>query len=210
MPRWRGPRRDERSRMKPRFGTVVSLAALFAFLLLFATLVTQGFAPLWRTSAGQHALNRWLQFRAHVPKGAAMARTGQPLPRIELEDLQGARIPLPAAYLGKPLVITLWATWCGPCLREIPMLDALAARNSVRVVGVAWDEAADVRAFVERRPPGYQVLLSPPTRANATTFGNPSGVLPYTLLVDAGGRVVRQHVGQFQSADELAEWAEAD
>ena len=193
--------------MKPRFGTVVSLAALFAFLLLFATLVTQGFAPLWRTSAGQQVLNRWLQFRAQVPKGAAMARVGQPLPRIELEDLHGARIPLPAAYLGKPLVINLWATWCGPCLRELPMLDALAARGTVRVVGVAWDEAADVRAFVARRPPGYPVLLSPPTRANATAFGDPSGVLPYTLLVDADGRVLRQHVGPFRDDDALSGWA---
>ncbi|MGG6462049.1 TlpA family protein disulfide reductase [Solilutibacter silvestris] len=196
--------------MKPRFGTIVSLAAIFASLLLFVTLVTQGFAPLWRTSIGQHMLNRWLQFRAHVPEGAVMARNGEPLPKMELPDLQGARIPLPAAYLGKPLLINVWATWCGPCLHEMPMLESLASRGTTRVVGVAWDEADDVRAFVQRRPLGYPVLLAEPTKANATLLGDPSSVLPYTLLVDAGGRVVRQHVGPFQSADELAEWARID
>jgi len=196
--------------MKPRFGTIVSAAAIFASLLLFATLVTQGFAPLWRTSIGQHALNRWLQFRAHVPEGAAMARSGEPLPRIELPDLQGARISLPGAYLGKPVVINLWATWCGPCLREMPMLVDLARAGNVRVVGVAWDGAEDVRAFLHTGPTKYPMLLAEPTSANATLFGNPSGVLPYTLLVDAGGRVVRQHVGPFQNAGELAEWAKID
>lgn len=193
--------------MKPRFGTIVVFAAVFASALLFATLVTQGFAPLWRTEIGQRALNRWLQLRADVPKDAVMARSGQALPRIELPDLQGARIPLPEAYLGKPLLINLWATWCGPCLREMPALDALAATHAVRVVGVAWDEAADVRDFVQRRPPGYPVLLAAPTKANATLFGNPSGVLPYTLLVDARGTVVRQHIGPFESADALKVWA---
>ncbi|MBS0216785.1 MAG: TlpA family protein disulfide reductase [Proteobacteria bacterium] len=196
--------------MKPRFATIVSAAAIFASALLFVTLVTQGFAPLWRTSIGQHMLNRWLQFRAHVPEGAVMARTGEPLPNMELPDLQGARIPMPSAYLGKPVVINLWATWCGPCLREMPMLESLAATGSARVVGVAWDEADDVRAFVQRQPPGYPVLLAEPTKANATLLGNPSGVLPYTLLVDAGGRVVRQHVGQFQSAEELANWTKLE
>lgn len=196
--------------MKPRFGTVVSLAAIFACALLFATLVTQGFAPLWRTEFGQRALNRWLQFRAGVPKDAAMARTGAPLPRIELPDLQGARIALPDAYLGKPAVINLWATWCGPCLREMPLLVDLARAGNVRVVGVAWDEAEDVRAFLHDGPTQYPMLLAAPTRANATLFGDPSGVLPYTVLVDAGGRVVRQHVGPFQSADELAAWARID
>lgn len=196
--------------MKPRFGTIVMAAAIFASALLFATLVTQGFAPLWRTEIGQRALNRWLQMRAPVAKGAAMARSGEALPRIELPDLQGARIPLPQAYLGKPLLINLWATWCGPCLREMPALDALAATHSVRVVGVAWDEAADVRDFVQRRPPGYPVLLAEPTRDNATVFGNPAGVLPYTLLVDARGMVLRQHIGPFESADALKVWAKIE
>lgn len=196
--------------MKPRFGTIVSLAAIFASLLLFVTLVTQGFAPLWRTSIGQSMLNRWLQFRAHVPEGAAMARNGEPLPKMELSDLQGARISLPAAYLGKPLLINVWATWCGPCLREMPILESLAASGSTRVVGVAWDQADDVRAFVQRRPLGYPVLLTEPTKANATLLGDPSGVLPYTLLVDAGGRVVRQHVGPFENANDLTKWVAED
>ncbi|PNS09142.1 TlpA family protein disulfide reductase [Solilutibacter silvestris] len=193
-----------------RFGTIILLALVFASALLFATLVTQGFAPLWRTQIGQQALDRWLRFRAHVPEGTPMARAGEALPQVELADLQGARIPLPAAYLGKPLLINLWATWCGPCLREMPLLDALSASGTTRVVGVAWDEAADVRAFVQQRAPGYPVLLATPTKANATLFGDPSGVLPYTVLVDGKGRVVRQHVGPFESADELAAWVKVD
>lgn len=196
--------------MKPRFGTIVSAAAIFAGALLFATLVTQGFTPLWRTEIGQHLLNRWLQSRADVPAGAVMARSGEPLPKMELTDLQGARIPLPDAYLGKPVVINLWATWCGPCLREMPLLVDLARAGNVRVVGVAWDEADAVRAFVHDGPTKYPMLLAEPTKANAILFGNPSGVLPYTLLVDAGGKVIRQHIGPFQSADELAKWTNVD
>lgn len=134
---------------------------------------------------------------------------GAPIPAVTLVDPTGESLDL-TSLKGKPLLINLWATWCGPCLREMPALDALAATHVVRVVGVAWDEEIDVRDFVQRRPPGYPVLLAAPTKTNATLFGNPSGVLPYTLLVDARGTVVRQHIGPFESADALQVWAKIE
>ncbi len=108
------------------------------------------------------------------------------------------------------MLLNVWASWCGPCIKEMPELDRYARAqgdNGTQVVGIALDEAPAVQAFLQRIPVAYPILLDTPGPRDAgVRLGNPKGVLPYTVLLDADGRVLKQKVGPFQPG-EIEAWA---
>lgn len=125
-----------------------------------------------------------------------------PLPELVLPDLQGEPQPLRAGD-HEVTVINFWATWCVPCLKEIPELVALAHEHrddGVRVVGIAVDsgDPADVAAFAVGHGVDYRVLLADYAwaRRHFGVFG-----LPVTLIVDRGGTVRRRLVGPHTGAE---------
>jgi thiol-disulfide isomerase/thioredoxin len=132
------------------------------------------------------------------------------MPALELATLDGRTLALPAAYAGRPLLINLWASWCAPCLTEMPELDRFAATqpaNALQVVGIALDDPDAVRAYLLRTPVHYPILLDVAgPRDSAVRLGNTHGVLPYSVLVGADGRVLRQKLGPF-APGEVARWA---
>lgn len=93
-------------------------------------------------------------------------------------------------WQGKPLIVNFWATWCPPCLREIPTFSRLQERHpEVQFVGIAADKAENVQDFVVKNKLSYPVLLAGGDAAGImSTLGNPSAGLPFTLTVDAAGR----------------------
>ena len=117
---------------------------------------------------------------------------------------------MPTAYAGRPLLINFWASWCAPCIEEMPELDRFATTqigNGTQVVGIALDDADAVRAFLKRIPVDYPILLDTPgPRDTGVQLGNLRGVLPYTALVGADGRLIKQKIGPFQ-AGEIDTWA---
>ena len=190
---------------------IVLVAVVAGALGVVASLATTGPGPLLRSEFGQRALNVLLSARAPAPPpGIAIARRGQPVPSLVLPALQGHRVELPAAYAGRPLLINLWASWCGPCIREMPELQRFAAdqgANGVQVVGIALDDPAAVQAFLARMDVRYPILLDVPGPADAgVRLGNPQGVLPYSVLVSADGRLLKQRIGPFADG-EIAGWA---
>ena len=193
-------------------GTKILLVALAAGTLgAVASLMTSGPGPLLRSELGQRVLNSMLSASApKSPAGVTMARRGQLMPLITLPDLADHRVTLPTAYAGRPLLINVWASWCGPCLREIPELQRYSAKqatNGVQVVGIALDDPIAVRAFLQKLPVAYPILFDPPGPADAgVRLGNPRGVLPYSVLVSAEGRVLKQRIGPFAD-DEISAWA---
>ncbi|MBS1200796.1 MAG: hypothetical protein H6R27_1474 [Proteobacteria bacterium] len=101
---------------------------------------------------------------------------------------------------GRALVINFWATWCPPCRREIPLLNALQAEYAPRgfeVIGVAVDFRDDVVAYMQDTPIGYPVLIGEQDGLDAArAFGMETAGFPFTIFTDRAGRIVTVHVGE--------------
>ena len=116
-------------------------------------------------------------------------------PTLKLPTLDGREYDL-AAHRGKWVVVNFWATWCKPCIKEMPELSALdAMREHVEVIGLAYDDTtpADIRAFLQKRPVAYPIAIvdvyDPPK-----DFATPRG-LPMTYLLGPDGRVAKKFLG---------------
>ncbi len=137
------------------------------------------------------------------------ARPGDPMPALVLPDIDGNPVDL-ARFGGRPLLVNVWASWCGPCVEEMPELARFARAqgdSGVQVLGLALDTAEGVRDFLARVPVDYPIVLDTPGPADASVrLGNTQGLLPYSVLVGADGRIVRQKLGPF-AAGEIDGWA---
>ena len=185
----------------------ILLVALVAGALgVVASLATNGPGPLLRSELGQRLLGSLLSAAApEPPPGVAVATRGKPIPVINVRDLAGNSIEFPARYAGRAMLVNIWASWCAPCLKEMPELQRFAmqhAANGVQVVGIALDDADAVNAFLRRVPVSYPILLDTPGPADAgVRLGNPKGVLPYSVLVSADGRLLKQRIGPFDEGE---------
>lgn len=109
---------------------------------------------------------------------------------------------------GKPRVINFWASWCGPCVQEMPLFQALHRERGeqLHVIGIAIDDPEPVRRFVAELGVSYPILLDEPGPADASVqYGDTRGVLPYSVLIDAQGRIVAQRSGSF-TRETLESW----
>lgn len=136
---------------------------------------------------------------AATPKPAA-AKAGKPatigeVPALTVTTLDGKTFDL-ADHRGKWVVINYWATWCGPCIEEMPELSALdAMREHIEVIGLAYEDipADELRAFLERRPVVYPIAIIGMTQPPASLEA-PRG-LPLTYLIAPDGKLAKQFVG---------------
>jgi thiol-disulfide isomerase/thioredoxin len=138
---------------------------------------------------------------APPPPAAASARPlaiPEALPEFSLPDLKGVPHHL-ADWRGQPLMINFWATWCEPCRREIPLLEALRrenAGNHLEVVGIAIDQPDSVRKFAKDLGIEYPVLVGEQGGLEAVTAFGVDTVLPFTVFADARGRIVKLKIGE--------------
>lgn len=144
---------------------------------------------------------------------AKVARIGDPAPAFELPDTAGQLRTL-QEWRGQPLLLNFWASWCAPCVREMPMLDQFAAaqpEGGTRVLGIALDDLDAVQAFLRDTPVRYPNLIEAAGSTDTSVrYGNTRAVLPFSVLVDAEGRIARLRVGDFDDGDELARWGRLD
>jgi len=128
-------------------------------------------------------------------KSAPGPRVGELVPDFVLPRLDG-KVQKLSNYRGKVVMLNLWATWCPPCIAEMPLLNDLADRYSEKglaLVGIAGDENADdVRAFVQETPLHFDVLLDP-HGAVGTEYGITG--YPETFLIDREGKLLAKFIG---------------
>ncbi len=103
-----------------------------------------------------------------------------------------------AKLRGRTVLVNFWATWCGPCVTEIPVLDALHAAHAdagFSVLGVALDTPEAVRAFVAETPFTYPTLVGEAALDVMTRLGNQTGALPFSVLLGPDGQILDTHLG---------------
>jgi thiol-disulfide isomerase/thioredoxin len=122
------------------------------------------------------------------------------LPEFTLENLAGEQQSI-ASWPGKPLIINFWATWCAPCLREIPMLKEFQTANpGLQVVGIAVDRRAPVETFAATMQFNYPVLVGQNDAWEAAAaFGVDFYALPFTVFTGADGSVLGVHTGELHA-----------
>jgi thiol-disulfide isomerase/thioredoxin len=139
---------------------------------------------------------------AAKPSAPVTAKTANPdRPALRVKTVDGAQYDL-AAHRGKWVVVNFWATWCGPCLKEMPELSALdAMREYIEVIGLDYEEIepADMTAFLKAHPVVYPVAIvdvyNPPA-----DFATPRG-LPMSYLIAPDGKVAKQFLGPVTARD---------
>lgn len=154
----------------------------------------------------------WLRPAPPAPAGNSAQLVGTPRPAVELPDIDG-RAQSIAQWDGKLVLVNFWASWCAPCIEEMPLLDRAQARLAARglqVIGIAADAVAPTHAFLREHPVRYPILVDDPEKARngrdvSAIYGNDRSVLPYSVLIGRDGRILAQRFGNF-SEDSLEQW----
>lgn len=143
----------------------------------------------------------WLAQVRHVPQAAAT-----PMDALWLRsfpDPEGRPQAL-SQWRGQVVVLNFWASWCAPCREEMPDFAALRTQyhaRGVEFVGIAIDSPANVAQFLQQQPVNYPVLIGEgAAHGLVRQLGNPSGALPYTIVLDRDGKVALTHLGRLPRA----------
>jgi thiol-disulfide isomerase/thioredoxin len=166
---------------------------------LVAIATTAWFA--WQsTSQRAPAANRAVSLPGAMPQKA------EPNPRAlyeaSLPDLTGSPVAL-KQLLGRPVVANFWATWCAPCVEEMPHLEALSkSLPDIQFIGIGIDTAANISQFITKIPVSYPLYVAGHAGiALVRELGNAAGGLPFTVLLDAEGRIFDTILGQVSPED---------
>lgn len=145
---------------------------------------------------------RWLGEGENAPPALGLKRPASDrldrLPSFRLPDLAGNELDS-RAWGGKVVVLNFWATWCPPCLREIPLLAEVqrAHPGALQVVGIAIDTREEVARFLAQHPVDYPMLIGGVEAVEMSRrLGNRLQGLPFTVVFDRAGKPVYGQVGE--------------
>ncbi|HEX4023831.1 MAG TPA: TlpA disulfide reductase family protein [Steroidobacteraceae bacterium] len=125
------------------------------------------------------------------------------IPDVRLPDLAGTQKSL-RDYLGHPLIVNFWATWCEPCQREMPLLQQLWTQyrpEGLQIVGVAVDSRSAVQQYLRRTAVKYPLLVGEAEGTAAVERFGIEPVLPFSVFADAQGRIVAVKIGELHRAE---------
>jgi thiol-disulfide isomerase/thioredoxin len=134
-----------------------------------------------------------------LDKAKASEENQRKLPDFSLPDLSGKPRNI-KEWQGKVLVINFWATWCPPCLKEMPEFEALHTEyenKGLQFIGIALDDADLVKEFIASKLITYPILLGEDQGTKiAHDLGNIVNTVPFTVIVNKQGLVVKSHMGE--------------
>lgn len=134
---------------------------------------------------------------------------GEQLWSLRFETPQGGELSM-ATLRGRPLVLNFWATWCAPCVKELPALDQFQREFGARgwqVLGIAVDNAGPVQRFLAKTPVAFPIAIAGVEGTELSLrLGNERGGLPYSVVFDARGRIQHRKLGEIDFG-ELRRWA---
>ncbi len=135
---------------------------------------------------------------------AATIKYVETLPEFSLENINGEQQSI-LSWPDKALLVNFWATWCAPCLREIPLLSEYQTNNenlSFQVVGIAVDQADSVKAFINNMGVNYPILIGQSDAMDAAaSFGVEFFGLPFSVFTDTEGQILGVHTGELRAGD---------
>lgn len=153
------------------------------------------------------------QAKQQSPETAIKPLTGTlaQLWQMQFDSPDGAKL-LMQSLKGKPLLINFWATWCPPCVEELPLLERFYSENkakSVQIVGLAADKSEAVRTFLKKLPLSFPIGITDLAGiALSKSWGNLAGGLPFSVMLAADGRVMQRKMGKL-SEEDLSVWLAA-
>ena len=144
----------------------------------------------------------WRRFEPEPPPDADGFWTAR------FQTLNGDALSI-GALRGKPLLVNFWATWCPPCVEEMPLLSRFYTEHRAKgwqVLGLAVDQAEPVKRFLARAPVSFPIALAGLDGVDVSrSLGNTAGGLPFTVVFGADGRIRQQKIGQVRES-ELRAW----
>jgi thiol-disulfide isomerase/thioredoxin len=121
---------------------------------------------------------------------------------------QGGTVSM-GAFRGRPLLVNFWATWCAPCVEELPLINDFYRKNKAngwQVIGLAVDKLTPVQAFLQKMPLDFPVGMAGLAGAELSrSMGNVAGGLPFSLVLGRDGMVLQRKMGRLTEAD-LSSW----
>ena len=164
------------------------------------------------TGIGAAALGAGFAWRRqHPPAAAAVSPVAQAFWARRFPGLDGTEIDV-ARWRGKPLLVNFWATWCPPCVKELPEINQFykeARAKGWQVVGLAVDKAEPVKAFLQKTPLDFPIALAGSEGLGLVRdLGNPAGGLPFSLIFDETGEISWRRLG-VSHLEELRELAKS-
>lgn len=151
----------------------------------------------------------WWKFQPHDVVAGEPERAAESFWGLSFDTPDGKSLPM-SSFSGKTTLVNFWATWCPPCVEELPLLDYFYQENkdkNIQVVGLAVDQPSAVRTWLQSKPLNFPVGMAGLAGTELSkSLGNQTGGLPFTVVFGASGKLLHRKLGKV-SPEDLALWA---